>query len=133
MEATFGMIIGMLMGTLIGSLPGAIILRVAAKWVQKMEVPFGNAYITILLANIVIFMVGLTVRTGMQSQEAANTTSLSIFMLPVSFLIQSAFVNARIKIPFGRACLVSLAMIGIGLAIILIVAVPVILISKFAM
>jgi hypothetical protein len=136
MESAFGIMIWaltLLMGILIGSLFWAIILRVAAKWVQKMEVPFGNAYMTALLAIIATFIAiaALTMRTGTQSQEATNTASL---IGPVSFFISmSAFVSARIKIPFGRACLVSLAMIGIGLAIILIVAVPVILISKFAM
>lgn len=119
MEVAFGMLISMLIGTMIASLIGAILLRADAKWVQKIDVPFSNAYVTSPLAgivNVIIgFLVGFVARAGTWSQEAVIVASL--LMWPVGFLIQSVFVSSRIRIPFGRACLVSLAMIGIALEI----------------
>ena len=135
MDASFGMLIGMLFGIAVMSLVGAVILRAAAKWVEKLDVPFGNAYVTMLLAAIVNgllgFVIGLAVGAGTQSREAVNAASL--LMWPIGFCIQSGFVSSRIQIPFGRACLVSLTMMGIGLAIGLIAVVPALLIMKFMM
>jgi hypothetical protein len=124
------MIIGQLIGVVIGSLIAAIVLRAAAKWVQKMEVPYGQAYVTVLLANLINVVLGsilgYAVGSATQSMEAVNVASL--LMLPVGFLILSGFISSRLQIAFGRACLVSLAMAAIGIGIALIVAIPIVLI-----
>jgi len=118
-----GALIGALIGAAIGSLIGAIILRAAAKWVIKEDIAFGNAYVTVFIAyliNTVIgFIVGFAVGAATQSMEAVN--AMTILMLPVGFLIQSGIIASRLKITFGKACLVSLAMIAvvIGIAIVL--------------
>ena len=61
--------------------------------------------------------------------EAVNIASL--LMLPVGFLILSGFISSRLTIPFGRACLVALAMAAIGIGIALVVAIPIFLIVTF--
>ena len=58
--------------------------------------------------------------------EAVNVASW--LMLPVGFMILSGFVSSRLTIPFGRACLVALAMVPIGIGIALVVAIPISLI-----
>ncbi len=40
------------LGTLIGSLVSAVLLRAAAQWVEKKDVPYGEAYVTMSLAAI---------------------------------------------------------------------------------
>lgn len=125
-----GMIIGQLIGVGIGSLMVAIVLRAAAKWVQKLDVPYGQAYVTVLLPSLINVVlgsiVGYVVGSATQSMDAVNVASL--LRLPVGFLIASGFISSRLEIPFGRACLISLAMTAIGIGIVLVVAIPIILI-----
>jgi uncharacterized protein YacL len=126
-----GIIIGQLIGAVIGSLITAIVLRAAAKWVQKIEVPYGQAYVTVLFPNLINVVlgsiVGYAVGSATQSMEAVNVTAL--LMIPVGFLIQSGFISSRLEIPFNRACLVVLTMAAIGIAIGIIVAIPIVLIT----
>ena len=124
-------IIIQLIGVAIASLVTAIFLRAAAKWVQKMDVSYGNAYVTTLFAGavnaILGSVLGFAIGARSQSPDAANGAAL--LMIPVCFLVQSGFISSRLKIPFGRACLVSFTMIAIGVAILLVVAIPVIIIA----
>ncbi len=116
-------------GSLIGALIGAIFLRAAAKWVAKLEVPFGAAYCTVFLSTlangILGFVLGIAVGTATQSKEAVNV--LQVFMVPVGFVITAAIISRRIKVTFGRACLINLVMLALGIVIIGGVAVAIIL------
>lgn len=127
-----GEFIGLIIGCFIGSLFGAIILRVTTKWVQKLEVGFGNAYITALqsaLTSIVLgTWVGLVVATATRSME--TVTVATVLMLPIGFLIQSWIVSVRLKIPFGRGCLVSLAMVAVYIGIFIVSVIIVFAIGK---
>jgi hypothetical protein len=117
----------------IGCLIGTIILRAAAQWVQKMDVPFRIAFVTILVSGIVNILMGINCigavifNSGSGPQTQDIETLARILIWPVGFLIQSGFVYLFLKIPFGRACLISLSMIGIGLGIFLIAVLPFIL------
>ena len=129
----FGLLIGILLANAFLSVLSAIILRIACTLVQKMEVPFGNAYVTELVAstiNIILgFVVGLVIAVGTRSQQAVN--EISVLLLPVNFLITSYVVSLRIRITFGRACLVRIAMVVIALVIGLVIGVPLGLIIIF--
>jgi hypothetical protein len=114
------MVIGSLILALIGVLIGAIFLRAAAKWVAKIEVPFGTAYVTVFLSTLVSciplgFVLGIAVVTATQSKEAVNV--LQVFMVPVGFVITAAIISRRIKVTFGRACLINLVMLALGIVI----------------
>jgi len=99
------------------SLLGALMLSLAVQWVQKLRVPFWKAYSTVFLASAVNLLFGFivtwTVGAHVRFQDGA--IGLVLITLPIGFFIQSVIVWAVIAIPFGRACLVSLAMIGVGL------------------
>lgn len=124
-------IIGLFIGCLIGSLIGAVILRAAAKWVQKLDVNFGNAYVTVLLSSIasmvLVAIVGVCVRAATGSMDSVNAVSL--LMTPIGFLIQAGIISSRLRIPLGRGVLVSLAMIGVAIGIAMIVGVLVFIIA----
>lgn len=96
-----------------------------------MEVPYGQAYVTVLLPsliNVVLgFIVGYAVGSATQSVEAVNIASF--LMHPVEFLILSGFISSRLTIPFGRACLVAFAMTAICIGIALVVVIPIVLIE----
>lgn len=130
-----GLLVGMLIGGCLGALVGAIILRAAAKWVEKTDVPFGSAFVTTLIILVTQLVIGggigFVVGSTTHSQDAVNGAAL--LMWPVGFCIQSGIISARMGIAFGRACLVSLAMLAIGISCALLVAIPVLLIIKFAM
>ena len=125
-------LIRVLIGAFIGSLIGAIVLRAASKWVAKMDVPFGRAYWTVFNCTIVNFtlgfVLGLVVGYTTGSTEAVNV--LSIIMFPIGFFIQSGIISSRLKLSFGKACLVSLTMIGIVLGIALVVGLIIFLIMQ---
>ena len=56
--ALIGTIIGGLIGLALGSLVGAVILRAAAQWAEKLDIPFGSAYVTVLLSAFVNYVIG---------------------------------------------------------------------------
>lgn len=113
-----GQLLGALVGGLIGSLIGAIVLRAASKWVAKLDVPFGMAYWTVYISFIVNFILGFVV--GLDPLDAKEAVSvLQIILLPVGFFIQSGIISSRLRLSFGKACLVSITMIGIFLGIVL--------------
>jgi hypothetical protein len=115
-----GLIIYLIVGSIIMAMV-AVLLKFAAKWVEELSISFANSFITTFLAWIVGIVLGLFVQmvtsAGPQSTEAANVASL--LMLPTGFVIHSAFVSNRFQIPFGRACLVMLAVIGMVFTILL--------------
>lgn len=130
----FGTIIGQLIGVVIGSLLAAVLLRTAAKWVQQLDVPYGQAYGTVLLPGLINTLLGLIVGYMVSSATGSMGTIniAALLMLPVGFLIVAGFIGARLAIPLGRACLIALVMAAIGLAIAAIVAIPIVLIVTFS-
>lgn len=141
METTIpilSILIGMIIGNFIGSCIGAILLRAATKWVIKQEVPFIRAYWTIYLSFVVIFLICFCLGLIVASSTGINVeivrlspciliqlvvliTSISgqIILLPVSILIQSLVIGWRLHISFGKALLVNITMLGIGIAVFL--------------
>src|SRR5690606_24530301 len=113
------LIIGGLIGLALGVLFAGVILRIAARWVLKEEIALGDACVTQIINTVVQavlgFLVGFVVGSVTRSQDAVNIAS--ILMLPVGFLIQSGIIATYLKVAFGKACLISLAMMGIALAI----------------
>ncbi len=121
--------------TLIGSFIGALILQAAVRWVQKLKVAYWNAYMAILLPGIVNIFLVLTFFVALgaagKSAIARSTPAIVIqilLLLLAQFLVQAGFVSSRIKIPLGRACLVTLVMDGIILVIAAILFTPFLLI-----
>lgn len=123
---------------IIGSFIGAIALWVAVKLVQKVSVPYWSAYMAVLLAAIVSGLLALTFAVALgeagKSVIVLSTPAIVIgifSLLLAQFLVQAAFVNLRLKIPFGRACLVTLVMVGIALIIVAIFLAPILLMRFF--
>jgi len=129
MQDVCGALIVKFIGLVIGSLISAVILRAAAKWVEDLEIPYGEAYVTMLLSGVVNLimgaLVGFAVGFGTGSINAVQAAAL--LLVPVGFLIQSGFISSRHEVSFGSGFLISLLMIGIGLAIGLIIAIPLVL------
>ena len=122
MQAAIDPLIRTFFGCFIWSLIGAVTLRAAAKWVQKLEVGFGNAYVTALLSALANLGLGCVIglAVGVAAHPAVTESTVTVIAFsafPVGFLIQSGIVSSRLQIPFGRGCLVSLAMIGVAIGI----------------
>ena len=117
-------IIVALIGAAFASLIGAVILREAAKWVIKEDVAYGNAYITVfsfvafnmVIGKVIVFCVG---EVGL----SFGLKALTLLMLPVGFLIQSAIISMGLKTSFGKACLIALAMTAVIIGILIMVGV----------
>jgi hypothetical protein len=126
-----GMLCGGIIGTLIGSLIGAIILRAAVKWVKKLDIPFGSAYVTMLIAGFINYFLGFVVGAVVGMAAHGNESALIVMqlgLLPLGFLIQAAIISARHAMSFGSAVLVELAMMLITLIIGVIIGVFVLVI-----
>ena len=113
------LIIGQIIGGAIGSLIGAVLLRAAAHWIIKEDVSYGKAYVTVFfstLANLVIgFVVGFAM--GSSSQSEGTIAFATFLMLPIGFFVQAGIIAFTLMIDFGKACLISLTMIGLALGI----------------
>ena len=106
----------------LGSLLGTVLLRASAKWVQKMPLPFSDAYLTIFLWALTltfqIFIVDWTVNAALPSQGDPVLVPIKVlFVLCPSFFILAALVTFRFRIPFRRSCFVSLALYGLALCL----------------
>jgi len=124
-----------LIGGLVVSLVGAVVLRAAAQWIAKLDVTFDQAFWTVflsLMANLALdFVLGFVgVAGSVGPQDSVRVQDL--ILLPVGFLIQSEIIKARLKLSFGRACLVSLTMAGIYLGIYLAVVLLMMIFTNLA-
>jgi hypothetical protein len=123
-----GMIIGGLIGLAVGSLISAILLRAAAHWMKKIDIPFGSAYGTMFsagLVNMVIaFVLGLAVG-AVSGGKPGSLLGLQVALFLISFLIQAAFISSRHAMSFSDAILIEAGMFLIALAIGLILGIVV--------
>ncbi len=112
---------------LIASSVGAVILRAGAAWVERKDVKYGAAYVTMLLCGIATLILRLLLRPAvgaafhLDPEIAARVAIAPIVLL--AFLIQAGFICARHEIRFRRACLVCLVMLVLSVALALTVAV----------
>jgi hypothetical protein len=111
---------------LVGSLIGAVILRAGAAWVARKDVPYGEAYGTMVLCGIAGLILGVVLIPAIVAvlpldwEVDPRIGSLSAF--PLAFLIDAGIIGVRHEIPFRRAILVCLVMLVIAVALALIVA-----------
>ena len=114
------------------SLIGAVVLRAAAHWVVKLDVPFGRAYWTAYISFLANSMLGLflgfMVGYATGSEEAVD--ALRFILLPVGFIVLSGIVSLRLNLSFRKACLVSITMIGIGFGIAFVIVLIVLLLTQ---
>jgi hypothetical protein len=111
------LLIGGLIGLLVAGLIGGVILRAALWWVEKIDAPFGDAFVTVFLATLInlgIYLV-ISVALAMTSSSKYVDNFASLAMTPIGFLILSHFVSSRFQIPFNRGLVVTLAMYAVSL------------------
>jgi len=102
------------------SLLVAAVLMVAMKLVERRKVPFSDALIAALVSAFPAFvLLDLAQALGRSAGLKVAAGAISLLILPLGFLVQSAAVRWRFHITFGRACLVSLVVGGTGFGIIL--------------
>jgi hypothetical protein len=85
---------------------GAVFLRIAAKIVDDLDVPFGEAYATVFIAVLVGWAVGMIF--GFMVRAIPELRFLSF---PISLLVQAGVFAWRLSLTFGRALLISLVML----------------------
>jgi hypothetical protein len=101
---------------------GAVILRIAARWVAQLDIPFGSAMLTVFLtylANLPLsFLIGFIVGTAMAgADEKVVELAANLVALPLGVLLQGLIIGHRHKIGFGKGVLVVLGMIAIAIAL----------------
>ncbi len=117
-------IIEFLINYLVGSFVSAIILKISAKWVQKLDLTIGRSYIIMLVINFINIALGIVIAVIIAIMGINNFLPIyiggpkaisiaSIIMVPVGFLILSKLLSSRLKIPFSRGCFISLVMAAI--------------------
>lgn len=83
----------------------AVFLRAAAKIVDNLDVPFGEACATILIAILVGWAAGMIFVLIVRAIPEVRFLSL-----PISLLVQAGVFAWRLSLTFGRALLISLVM-----------------------
>jgi hypothetical protein len=117
--------VGALAGLFIGALVGAVILRAAAKWAEKMEIPFWSAVGTVLVYTLADLAIGMVVAllAGVMGDKPKHSMVHGL-VGPVAFLLQSAVISGRHNVTFGKGIKISIFMwlvtllIGLAVAII---------------
>lgn len=113
------MLFGGVIGSAIGALIGGLLLCVALAWAAKSTSTYGRAFVTVFTASILTFAIGLfsNMLLEMIGVSIAIFAGVQLVMALSSFFVQSAVIADRHELAYGRACLVSLAMIGLYILI----------------
>ena len=107
----------------ISSLIGALILRLAARWVALVEVPYFRAYFTVIIAAIIgvgIELPAQYVALSLGADEFA-LGMLELALVPIHFLLQALVIRWRLELTFSESLLVCLVMIGITIGLALVI------------
>jgi hypothetical protein len=117
----------------------ALFLRLAAKWLQKVKLNYLGAMLTVFLAAVAHFGAGIGVVLLLEwivpesdfsrPMNIAIGLSKSLLHL-VGFFLQSAVIGWRLRLPYGRACLVTLVYFSLWLAV-LAFCIPILIILSF--
>ena len=102
-----------------------MILRAAAKWAEKMEIPFWSAVGTVLVYSLANLAIGSVVAllAGVMGAGPKHAM-LQGLAAPVGFLLQSAVISGRHNVAFGKGIKISIFMwlvtllIGIAVAVV---------------
>ncbi len=120
---TVAYLIGQLIGAAIAALLGAVILRLATRTVAGFTPLYWQAYRATYVSYAVSLVVGFVLGFMIGSAGQKIDASAIILMSVVGFFVQAAIYTAMLKGPddanlqFGRACLVSLVQLLIGVGI----------------
>lgn len=96
----------------IACLIGAVFLRIAAKIVDNLDVPFGEACATVLIAILVGWAAGMIFGLMMRA-----IPELRFLSFPISLLVQAGVFAWRLSLTFGRALLISLVMLVLQIVV----------------
>lgn len=102
-----------LIGLAIGCLIGAVFLRAAAQWVVSLDVPFGEAYVTVFISWLIGMGVGFLLQLIVVAIPAVQFLSF-----PIGLLVQAGVICWRLSVTFGKALLICLVMMVLSIAVI---------------
>ena len=91
---------------------GAVFLRIAAKIVDSLDVPFGEAYATVFIAALVCWAVGMIL--GFMTRAMPTMRFLSF---PINLFVQAGVFAWRLSLTFGKALLISLMMLVLSFVV----------------
>ncbi len=91
---------------------GAVFLRIGAKLVDSLDVPFGEAYATVFIAVLVGWAVGMILRFMVRAMPEVRLLSH-----PINLLVQAGVFAWRLSITYGKALLISLVMIVLWIVV----------------
>ena len=126
-ETAIGFLFGLVFGLAIGGTIGAVVLRAAASWAEGIDIPFGSAFATAVIAGFVNALIGGVAGFAYGLATAApgqppNLLPLQIVLFPVGILVQSAVISQRHSLTFGKGFKISLFMLLIAIIIGIVVA-----------
>jgi len=103
--------VGGLVGLFIGVLVGAVILRAAAKWAEKLDLPFWSSVATVLIYSLGGCAIGFVAAllAGVMG-DGPKHQMLEGLVAPAGFLLQSAVISGRHKLSFGKGIKISIFM-----------------------
>ena len=89
-----------------------MLLRAAASWVLGQDVPFGDAFLTMLVAGIINGIIGFGAGFiyGATTGTAEGVQIVSLILVPICFLIQAGIISGKLETDFGSACAVTFTM-----------------------
>ena len=109
------------------SLVGAFFLRVAIKWVEKLDVKYGRVYSMVLLwallSYALAFWAGMRLPRSLFHHNLVTPLLAVAIFTCVSFCIQSIFIKLELNLPIRRSCLVTLVYFAMGFALLVVGAI----------
>jgi hypothetical protein len=122
------LILGAIAAAIIGGLIGAILLRAAAEFSEKLQIEFGDAFLTVFLGTLANSGIALVIRVALESMAPPPEFRLValICFYPLAFVIQSVVISRRHNVSLWKGLRISFYIALIWVVIFVAVAIVVI-------
>lgn len=128
MESLIKIFLLNVLGAALGAFFGALVVQLGTFITSKFKPKYKNAYLATFLGYLSSYAVGFILGIIFTSMGIGVSSGVLVFFLLAGFIAQAAVYSLMIKGPngetlnFGKACLISLIQVIVGVALLLLIA-----------
>jgi hypothetical protein len=114
----------MLVSTIGAAALGTLMLRLAARWLHKIDLPFGMAFMIVLLSGMTFLLMSVVLIVGVKGITGTMPEAGQAIgpMVPVGLMAATVIVHWLGRIPLRMACTTTLSAAAMSVCVVFAVA-----------